>query len=640
MMRVFKGDEMKDRSADPLGPTPDIGKPKPEGDGFAQPATLTAALALIAAMYLAREILVPIVLALIFSFLVAPLVRILQRIRVNQVVAVLVSVVVPLCIVVLFAGIVGSQIAQLAQSLPQYRETIDSKLQSMQDLANGKLGQFLGRAGQVIARVSSGQGPPAAAAPASVTQSAPSTPPPVQQAAAPPESRGPPLVLVGHFLSALLEPLATAFIVFIVSIFMLLERNTVRDRFIKLTGARDSARTTVALDEAAARLSSYFVSQLGVNTAVGVVIGAGLAMMGGPSPILWGVLAALLRFIPYIGVWIAALLAGLLAAAVDPGWSMMFWTLGLFAVVELIAGQIAEPLLYGHTTGLSPLSVVVAAIFWSWLWGPVGLLLSTPLTLCLVVLGRYVERLNFLEILLGDKPQVTPAQQLYEHLREDDVEAALKQAEETLAKGNPTEYYDQILIPALRLVGDASATRALTNSHVNSIRASAQELVKELAAHLGLAKTAAEPSVTRQVILVAARGPIDEVLIEALRHLFETHHLEVLASAAAGSAQVPELDATRCHICVLSAAPARSASGVHLTARKVRQIYPGLPILSGIYSKDELQSVTHEGDDLDQRCSSAGELLEELLHPKSSSAASGTKSVAAVGADSGELPDT
>jgi hypothetical protein len=442
-----------------------------------------------------------------------------------------------------------------------------------------------------------------------------------EPAVAVPESRGPPLVLVGHFLSALLEPLATAFIVFIVSIFMLLERNTVRDRFIKLTGARDSARTTVALDEAAARLSSYFVSQLGVNTAVGVVIGSGLAMLGGPSPILWGVLAALLRFIPYIGVWIAALLAGLLAAAVDPGWSMLFWTLGLFAVVELIAGQIAEPLLYGHTTGLSPLSVVVAAIFWSWLWGPVGLLLSTPLTLCLVVLGRYVERLNFLEILLGDKPQVTPAQQLYEHLREDDVEAALKQAEEMLAKGSATDYYDQVLIPALRLVGDASATRALTSSHVSAIRSSADELIKELAAHMGQAEASANTALDCQAILVAARGPIDETLVHAIRQLFELHHIEVLTSAAASSTQASGSDVTRCRVCVLSAAPARSASGLHLTARKVRQTYPQLPILSGIYSKDEMQSVTHEGDDLEQRCSSAHDLLHQLLHASKHAAA-------------------
>jgi predicted PurR-regulated permease PerM len=617
---------MKDRSADPLGPTPDIGTPKPVDEGFSQPATLTAGLALIAAMYLAREILIPIVLALIFSFLVAPLVRILQRLRFNQVVAVLISVIVPLCIVVLFAGIVGSQIAELAQGLPQYRETIDSKLQSMQDLANGKLGQFLGRAGQVIARVSSGQGPPARVAAASVTQ--PDTGALLQQpqAVVVPESRGPPLVLVGHFLSALLGPLATAFIVFIVSIFMLLERNTVRDRFIKLTGARDSARTTVALDEAAARLSRYFVSQLGVNTAVGIVIGGGLAVMGGPSPILWGVLAALLRFIPYIGVWIAALLAGLLAAAVDPGWSMLFWTLGLFAVTELIAGQVVEPLLYGHTTGLSPLSVVVAAIFWSWLWGPVGLLLSTPLTLCLVVLGRYVERLNCLEILLGDKPQVTPAQQLYEHLREDDVEAAVKQAEEMLKKSSATDYYDQVLIPALRLLGDAGASRALTSEHISAIRKSATELIKELAAHSGRGEMTGTHNITRQVVLVAARGPIDEVLLEALRQLFDNHQVEVLAPAAPAGEPVLQPDASRCHMLVLSAAPARSSSGLHLTARKARQMYPGLPLLSGIYSKDELQSVSHEGDDLEQRCSSVHELLHAVLHVASSAASSSASS--------------
>jgi hypothetical protein len=338
--------------------------------------------------------------------------------------------------------------------------------------------------------------------------------------------------------------------------------------------------------------------------------------MGGPSPVLWGVLAALLRFIPYIGVWIAGLLACLLAAAVEPGWSMLMWTAGLFAVTEVIAGQIVEPLLYGHTTGLSPLSVVVSAIFWSWLWGPVGLLLSTPLTLCLVVMGRYVERLNFLEVLLGDKPQVTPAQQLYEHLADQDVEAALKQAEDMLQKSSATDYYDQVLVPALKILGEASVSRSLTEEHLKTVRSAAQELIGELGPHLTSGEGAKGPSTSRQVLLVAARGAMDDVLAHALKPLFAAHGVEVLGDGSSTLLDRPveTLDATRCHICVLAAAPARSASGVHLAARRAQQACPGIPLLTGIYNRDDIQASSKEGDELARRCSSVHELLRAATH--------------------------
>jgi predicted PurR-regulated permease PerM len=613
---------MKDRSADPLSLTPDVGQPAAK-PGFSQPATLTAALALIAAMYFAREILIPIVLAVILSFLVAPLVRLLMRVRIPQGVAVLISVVVPLAIVVLLAGVVGSQMANLAQSLPQYREVIDTKLKSAQDLANGKLGQFVGRAGQVIARVSSGEAPQPAAPPAGTAQriddavQAQALPPAPSPAPAPVQSdlRGPPLTLVGHFLSALLGPLATAFIVLIVSIFMLLERNTVRDRFIKLIGARDSERTTIALDDTASRMSRYFVSQLGVNTGVGLVIGIGLATIGLPSPILWGVLAAMLRFIPYIGVWIAAALALLLAAAVEPGWTILLWTAGLFLVTELIAGQIVEPLLYGHTTGLSPLSVVVAAIFWSWLWGPVGLLLSTPLTLCLVVLGSYVERLNFLEILLGDKPQVTAGQQLYEQLGDRDVEAALKHAEQALKGGDAVEYYDGTLVPAFRLLAESVDGRTIDSAGLDAIRAGAFELLDELAPLIAeQVKGHASDLRFYSAVLIAARGPLDDVMSRAIAMLLKAHAVTVLDDGSGALPTVaPEgFHADSSRILVLSANPARSVSALHLTARRVHQVFPRAGILCGVYRRDDLQSKDHDTDDLLKRVTSVAELLREL----------------------------
>jgi len=607
---------MKDRNADPLAPTPEVVRKRSTRESLAQPATLTAGLAMVAALYFAREILIPITLAVIFTFLVAPLVRILQRLHINQAIAILISVVVPLCIVVTIAGVVGSQVAELAQSLPQYQETINAKVDSLEAFANGRVGQFLGRAGQVIERVTSGQGP---TAPPAVV------PPPggsrtsknviVVPAPAPAgEVRGPPIQLLGHFLSVLLGPLETAAIVFVLSIFMLIERETVRDRFIKLTGAKDSARTTIALDDTAARLSRYFLSQLGVNASVGLVIGVGLATMGAPSPVLWGVLAATLRFIPYVGVWIAALLAALLAAAIDPGWSMVGWTIGLFGVTELIASQFVEPLLYGHTTGLSPLSVVIAAIFWSWLWGPVGLILSTPLTLCLVVLGRYVERLNFLEILLGERPNVRISQALYERLVAGDSDAAIKSAAAFLKKNSGADYFDEALVPALKFLAESKFNEALSKEALDTARKSASGLIAALPQSLLRAKRVRTRQGTPSrgpVICVPCLGPCDNLLADAMCALLNQNGYGArLGLLAPDGSPEGEFKGT---VLVLSAEPIRIESDFHAQIERLRALTPALRIVSGIYTDDEIhREILPAGDRL-PRAASAKQVID-LLH--------------------------
>ena len=205
-------------------------------------------------------------------------------------------------------------------------------------------------------------------------------------------------------ISPLLHPLATTGIIIIFVIFILLQREDLRNRLIRLAGSHDLQRTTAALDDAASRLSRLFLIQLLVNGSFGVVIGIGLWLIGIPSAILWGILAGVLRFVPYIGAFIAAAFPLALAVAVDPTWSMLLWTVALFVVVEPIVGHVIEPMVYGHSTGLSPVAVVASATFWTALWGPIGLVLATPLTVCLVVLGRHVERLEFLDVMFGDRP--------------------------------------------------------------------------------------------------------------------------------------------------------------------------------------------------------------------------------------------
>ncbi|WP_175743846.1 AI-2E family transporter, partial [Burkholderia ambifaria] len=228
------------------------------------------------------------------------------------------------------------------------------------------------------------------------------------------------------------------------------------------------------------RLSRYFVSQLGVNAGVGIVIGIGLSIIGVPGPVLWGILAALLRLVPYVGIWISAILATALAAAVSPEWSMAIWSLVLFLIVELLVGQVVEPLLYGHSTGLSPFSVVVAAIFWSWIWGPIGLILSTPLTLCLLVLGRHVTRLEFLDVLLGDQPALTPVENFYQRALAGDPDDAIEQARILLRDRPLSSYYDEIVLKGLQLAADDVSRGGVSPAQLARIETTVNDIIEGL----------------------------------------------------------------------------------------------------------------------------------------------------------------
>ena len=225
-----------------------------------------------------------------------------------------------------------------------------------------------------------------------------------------------PLQVLRTIIGPLIEPLATGGIIVVVVIFMLIKREDLRDRFIRLVGASDLHRTTEALQDAGKRVGQYLLMQLIVNATYAMPIGIGLWVIGVPNALLWGLLALVLRFVPYIGPIIAAIFPIVLALAVDPGWTMLIWTVALFVAVELISNNVVEPWLYGSRTGLSPVAIIVAAIFWTWLWGPLGLLLSTPLTVCLVVLGRHVPQFQFLDVLFGSEPVLEPHEALYQRL--------------------------------------------------------------------------------------------------------------------------------------------------------------------------------------------------------------------------------
>jgi predicted PurR-regulated permease PerM len=236
-----------------------------------------------------------------------------------------------------------------------------------------------------------------------------------------------------------------------------LQREDLRDRLIRLAGSSDLHRTTLAMNDAAGRLSRFFLVQTLVNVCFGVIIAVGLYFIGLPSPILWGVVAFLLRFVPYFGPLIAAGFPTALAVAIDPGWGMALGTLALFFFVESIIGQVVEPWLYGHNTGTSPVAVVISAAFWWWMWGTAGLVLSTPLTVCLVVLGRHVERLAFLDVMFGDAPPLTPVESFYQRVLAGDASEVSDQAEQFLQTNSLVNYYDEVALQACPQGGSAAA---------------------------------------------------------------------------------------------------------------------------------------------------------------------------------------
>jgi hypothetical protein len=252
-------------------------------------------------------------------------------------------------------------------------------------------------------------------------------------------------------IGVVIAPLATAGVVILFVVFLLMQREDVRDRAIRLLGSHDLEKSTTAMDDAGHRLSRYFLTFTAINAAYGVVIGSALWLIGVPSPILWGVLAMLMRFVPFVGSFIAAAFPLLLAAAVDQGWSMFGITLALYVVGEIIMGNLIEPVVQGNRTGMSPLAIILSAAFWTLLWGPIGLILAIPLTVVLVVLGRHVERLEFLHVLLGDTPPLAPPERFYQRMLAGDSAEAVEQAEKILKTEPLVAYYDDVVIEGLRL---------------------------------------------------------------------------------------------------------------------------------------------------------------------------------------------
>ena len=615
-------------------------------------ASAILAAMIVAMLYFGRDIFVPIALAILLSFVLAPLVAILQRIRVPRGLAVVSVVMLAFALIFTTGSLLATQLTQLAGDLPRYQSTISEKIQSFRDTKAGRgtlerASDMLKDLGKEIDKPKDAASTSARASSSIVRSNAPGP-----QAPVPVEVRQPDpgaLESLRTLISPLVHPLATTGIIIIFVIFILLQREDLRNRLIRLAGSYDLQRTTAALDDAAGRLSRLFLTQLIVNGAFGVVIGTGLWFIGIPSAILWGILAAVLRFVPYIGAVIAAAFPLALAVAVDPGWSMLLWTLALFLVVEPVVGHVIEPMVYGHSTGLSPVAVVASATFWTALWGPIGLVLATPLTVCLVVLGRHVERLEFLDVMFGDRPALSPPEIFYQRMLAGDPTEAAEKAEQFLKERSLASYYDEVALKGLQLAQADAERGALDPERLTKIRDAVSEFASDVSDQddrppaKGNLTTDAEassavesvaenavyenlPVLSKEnlppgwqgehpVLCVGGRSLIDEAAAIMLAQLSTAHGLSarVEGAEALSTANVFRLETTGVAIVCLVYLDASGPAHMRYSLRRLRRKLPRATIILGCWVKDidpAALELLREGAKADLAAASLGDAVK------------------------------
>lgn len=563
--------------------------------------TLAAMAGVIAVFYFAKDVFLPLAIAILLTFMLAPIVAFLRKLRLPRLVAIITSVAGGFLIIAVFSSILAFQVTEVGQNIATYQYNIIEKIRNLKKAGTeggiiDRLNRFAERVG---AEINSSEEKPEVQS----INPEPQTKPVLVEIFA----RRSPIETLENIIGPLVSPLATTGLVIVVVVFMLLEREELRDRFIRLVGYGDLHRTTEAIQEAGSRVGQYLLMQLLVNIAYGVPLGIGLWLLGIPNALLWGMLAIVLRFVPYIGPVIAAVMPIFLAFAVSPGWTLLICTIVLFIVVELISNNVIEPWLYGSRTGLSPLAIIVSAIFWAWLWGPVGLVLSTPLTVCLVVLGRYVPQFEFFEILFGDEPVLDPEERLYQRLLAGDPVESTDNAEEILEEKFLVEYYGAVAIPAL-LRADQDRTRgALSDKQLDDVTSSANMLVANLRMIANeeldndedvTVKTATDEKAKvelpsgdgRIVVCIGGHGALDDITAEMVAQVLSVQGAQASVIDHAGllPSQLNKeaiVEASAIVVCYLNV---KSAIRGRFSIRRLKRFNPEALIIVAIWSLDQM----------------------------------------------------
>jgi predicted PurR-regulated permease PerM len=594
---------------------------------------VVVAVAAIAALYFARIVLIPFALALLFTFILTPVVRVLERIHFRRIPSTLLVIALAVAGFGAVGWTVAKQLSEVANQLPAYKSNIKTRLASLHWPAN----QSLDSASETITEISkdlatspiASHPASAVAAPSSPNRSAtPARPLPVEVVKTP--------ALPLESVQSVLGLLGSAVIVLVFTIFMLIRREDLRNRLISLAGEGHLHLVTQTLDDASARVSKYLLLQFVVNTCYGMFIGVCLHFIGVPGALLWGVLAGVLRFLPYIGPPLGGIMPLLLSLAVFHGWTQPLLTLGLFIVTELIVSNFIEPMLYGIHTGISSLAILVAAIFWTAIWGPIGLVLSTPLTVCLLVAGRHVPRLRFLHILLGDEPVLAPSSRFYQRLLAMDHDDARRVLARQLEGKTLEELYDSVLIPALSLAEHDRHQDRLDEASQKFICQSTRELIEDLweprakdaefshesgaAGELSLnyeARPAAgQVAPSLNILCLPARDEADELVGTMLAQVLERagHRAECIALDAP-SEMLAQIRAAHPDVVCISALPPFAVPHVRSLYAKLRAQEPDVRILVGLwhFSGDPLKVSRRLGlTEGSQTFSTLSEFIQEL----------------------------
>jgi predicted PurR-regulated permease PerM len=560
---------------------------------FSIPPLITFLIA-VAVLYFARQLLIPFALAILFAFLLSPIVKRFENLHVPRIPAVLFVLLVAAGIIGGVGWIVSVQLVDIVNDLPRYRENIHRKMTAVQTPGTvARLYQSIEDLGKDLSATQAAQ--PVAGVPQKVEV----------VAAAPTGFES-----IRNVLGPLLGPLETGGIVVVFTIFMLIDREDLRNRLLGLVGQRQLHRTTKALDDAAQRVSRYLLLQFLVNAVFGAVIGLALLVLGVNSYLLWGVLAMLLRFVPYVGVVIAGVLPFSVAFATMDGWRGPVLVLAVFFAVELITGNLVEPMLYGAHTGLSAVAILTAVVFWTALWGPIGLILSMPLTLCLSVLGRYSPQLQFLNVLLGDEPVLSPDALFYQRLLALDQHDALVQVETFLKDKTLVEVYDQVVVPALMMAERDRHAGQLDAQREEFLIQSINEIVTELAdsgsAKRGRGKDrvlpleAAPPTPNarkeNRVFSLSAHDTADEIAAAMFAQLAEREGFPALSFPVLESPAefLQSLDLQAGDFVCISAVPPLALTHARRVGQEIRDAFPGVALVLGLWCYPSTASSTIE----------------------------------------------
>jgi predicted PurR-regulated permease PerM len=567
---------------------------------------------IVGTLFWLREVFIPLALAILLSFLLAPVATRLERWGFSRALAVVCSVL----LAGLAVGAIGytftGQLADLAGQLPQYRATIAKKLETIRHPEIGPFAKATETISGLLEEMENRKNAPV---------SSPATPKPSLVV----EQPGNTLDFVRNLLGQVISTLGTGAIVFVCVLFFLIDRDDIRDRLISLAGRERFHTTTQALNDAGKRVSSYLLMQLIVNVTYGIPIAIGLFFIGVPNAGLWGLLCAILRFIPYLGPVLGAALPLLISFAVSEGWTQPFLTLGLFLIVELISNNLVEPWLYASSTGLSKTAIVVSAIFWAWLWGGIGLLLATPLTVCLAVLGKYIPQLGFLDVLLGSRSAMAPPDQFYQRLLAFREDEAGKVAREFLKTHRFAELCDQVMIPALVHIKTGWHEGVLDERHF----VYACDAIDELVADLGDEPRIADPpKAVCSVVFLPASDAADEAIAHMIASILQAEgfRCDTLSSRSLAGEVVANMADYPCAQICISAAPPLAQRHARYLVKRLAAAAPEVPVLAGIWGATEdrvkrLQATTSAAV-VTTAQSAVAEIRQRLAFPRQEKASS------------------